>query len=683
MFAGLRFLVQFFGATYLLLNLFPTAAAISCVPNPAYTIPALPSSNPLLNPLRAALDSAFLELLESDKAARKAVYEDACTSDLDSEQEGVICRLETGEEIKDRSSGGAPLFANITSFSIAVTTKEELVYEFHHSAEVQGRAGTGVAIDKDLHGHEQEVLGSRRPGRKIVDGDTAYRIASCTKVFTVLALLLEKDINWDDPVTKWLPELRGPEPTPADDDYGSKSELEELEEVERLINHVHWESITLRSLASQLSGIARQYGIFDLLQTAPENWQGRLERLGFPPVHDEDDVPRSDGRGDQSISREDFLKGVKWQYPIFAPNYQSTYSNTGFILLGMVLEKMAGRKYTDVIAERITRPLGLNRTTFTTPHDRDAVIPAVPNDWDWGNEINMPTGGLYSTAYDTTTFLRSLLRSDMLTEEATNKWLHVQSESPGLYGFYGMPWEIFRTARATSDGRAVTMINKGGDLAGYHSRLAIIPEFGVGASILIAGKPEALPPLRATLDEVLLKVMDGILRHWTEKMYTGTFVARGKLNSSLELGIAETGGLEVKRWISNGTDFLDTIVKVFEYPPLESNSTMQGMQARIFPTGLKRTQKKIEQSVAVGEVWRMGLLTIEDADPVFGSEFCMGDADEGAYAGRAINEMILFKDGDGRLEKVTIPVLKVELVRKTKWMEWIEGTRGLVGQLGL
>ncbi|KAL9083558.1 MAG: hypothetical protein Q9165_008483 [Trypethelium subeluteriae] len=680
MIARLPSYAQIFGATYVFLNLLPSAIALSCIPNPAYTIPSLLSSNPLLDPLRSALDSAFHELLHHDELARKVDYEEAYGGEVSPAQEGRGYGPEMAERIKSGSKGGGPpLFANITSFSIAVTTKEELVYEFHHSAQVQGRAGSDVAMEENLSSREQDILGSRRPEKKIVDGNTAYRIASCTKVFTVLALLLEKDVNWDDPVTKWLPELRGPDSSLANAKHGFESGLEELEEEERLINHVHWESITLRSLASQLSGIARQYGVFDLLWSAPEKWQGRLEELGFPPVEDEDDVPRSDGRGNKSISRACFLEGLKWQYPIFASDYQSTYSNTGFVLLGMVLEKMTGREYTDVIAERITQRLGLNRTTFTKPHDKDGVIPAVPNDWDWDIGIKNPTGGLYSTAYDTATLLRSIMRSDLLTQEATNKWLHVQSESPGLYSFYGMPWEITRTAHATSDGRAVTMFTKGGDLGGYHSRLSIIPEFGVGASVLVAGRPEALPTLLETVDNVLLKGMDDLLRRWTETMYTGTFVARGKINSSLELGIAETGGLEIKRWISNGTDFLDAIVKVSEYPPLESNSTMEGRQARMFPTGLKRTQKKTEQSKAVGEVWRVKLLAIENEDSAAGSGFCLGDVDEGAYAGRAINEMVLFRGEDGRLEKVTIPVLKIELERKKKWLEWVEGTRNLVG----
>ena len=635
------------------------ATAIDCVPNPAYTVPSLPASNPLLRPLRSGLAAAVRQLLIDDENARVV------------DAEGEEWQLETS-----RKGVAPPLYANETSFSIVVTTQEETVWTFHHSAEIQGHNGGENVLRNPLRtDHGRSIEDSKRTPAgvsptKIVDGSTAYRIASCTKVFTVLALLLQEDVNWDDPVTKWIPELgTRPEryPDPADE-HG------EGEEEYKLMNHVHWESITLRSLASQLSGIARQYAVFDLLDVVPEHWAGKFEELGFPPLDEDDDVPRGNDTSDRNMSREDFLQGVKMQSPIFAPDYQSTYSNTGFILLGMVLEKMTRRKYADIIADRITTPLGMNRTTFLKPDDRDGVIPAIPNDWDWGSEINWPTGGLYSTPDDTIALLRSILRSELLEQERTNKWLQPQSVSAGLLGFYGMPWEIMRTSQATSDHRTVTVFTKGGGLEGYYSDLALVPEFGVGVSILTAGRAEALETLKNTVYEMVLRGMDDILQEWTEKTYTGTFIAEGKLNSSLELGIGETGGLEVKRWISNGTDFLDVMAAIAAWPPLQS---MQGRQARLFPTGLKRGRKGSQAPKAAGEVWRMKILQVETRDRGIWTGYCMGDVDEGAYAGRALNEIILFKGVNGRLEKVRIPVLKVELVRKNGLME---GARGLVEQ---
>ena len=646
-------------------------ATIDCIPNPAYTVPSLTASDPLLQPLRSALDATVRTLLDADEYARNA---------------------DTNRSEKSDSAGGEcdkpPLFANITSFSVTITTREETIWEWHHSAEFQG-SGSSKAVQNERNESEgeEDKSDSRRmltsqQGGKVVDGATVYRIASCTKVFTVLALLLEENTNWDDPVTVWIPELQAHyEASGQEIENDNEFEAFALLEMERLTNHIHWESITLRSLASQLSGIPREYAIFDLLEWVPEEWIGRLEEVGFPPLDEDDDVPLGNNTSDKEMSKEDFLEGVKMQHPVFAPDHRSTYSNTGFVLLGIVLERMSGMKYTDLIAQTITNPLALSRTTFTKPDDKDGIIPTGPNNWDWGSELNWPTGGLYSTPDDTAAFLRSILRSELLSQQETNKWLQIQSTSQG---HYGMPWEIFDTSQATSDGRTITMVTKSGGLLGYFSNLALIPEFGLGVSILVAGeKDDALETLMSTLHGVLLKGMDSMLRYWTGQMYTGTFVAQSKLNSSLELGIAETGGLEIKRWVSNGTDFLDVMAKVSSFPPLDNDSTMRGQQARLFPTGLQRRQKNAQGFSAMGEAWRLQILQLEDSGNNIFAGYCIGDIDGGTYAGRAINELLLFRGSDGRLEKVNIPALKVELVRKTERIGWVENAKGLVEQFGL
>ena len=101
---------------------------------------------------------------------------------------------------------------NTTSFSVQVTSTQSTLWSFYHTA-----------LDRN----------SSRPGAKEVQGDSAFRIASITKTFTTLALLqLHKagKLALDDPVINYLPELTGTLP---------------------------WKDITLRILASQLSGIPR------------------------------------------------------------------------------------------------------------------------------------------------------------------------------------------------------------------------------------------------------------------------------------------------------------------------------------------------------------------------------------------------------------------------------------------
>lgn len=77
----------------------------------------------------------------------------------------------------------------------------------------------------------------------------------------------------------------------------------------------------------------------------------------------------------------DIIEGAKKKHPVFAPNYQSTYSNVAFILLGAVLENATRRTYQEVLQASILQPLGMQRTTVRKPHDSDGVIPAMKNDW--------------------------------------------------------------------------------------------------------------------------------------------------------------------------------------------------------------------------------------------------------------------------------------------------------------
>ena len=106
---------------------------------------------------------------------------------------------------------------NSTSISVEITSSKESLWEFHHTA------------------HERNAS---RPDIPQVNGDALYRIASITKAFTVLGLLQQHaagNLSLDDPLEKYISELKAPQ-------NGT----------------IPWKDITLRSLASQLSGIPRE-----------------------------------------------------------------------------------------------------------------------------------------------------------------------------------------------------------------------------------------------------------------------------------------------------------------------------------------------------------------------------------------------------------------------------------------
>lgn len=84
--------------------------------------------------------------------------------------------------------------------------------------------------------------GFNSSGVKKVDTNTVYRIGSITKIFTVLAFLVSVgDTKWNEPVTKYLPELK----KLADKTPGGNMMVPD------------WEEVTLGGLAGQTSGLVR------------------------------------------------------------------------------------------------------------------------------------------------------------------------------------------------------------------------------------------------------------------------------------------------------------------------------------------------------------------------------------------------------------------------------------------
>jgi CubicO group peptidase (beta-lactamase class C family) len=95
-----------------------------------------------------------------------------------------------------------------------------------------------------------------------VDSDTVFRMASLSKVFPVLALLKSHKVNFDDRVTKYLPELRALNKDARKNDA---------------VWAVDWDEITVGALASHLGGIPAD------LATDVQPY-GDWTKLGFPPA---------------------------------------------------------------------------------------------------------------------------------------------------------------------------------------------------------------------------------------------------------------------------------------------------------------------------------------------------------------------------------------------------------------
>ena len=120
----------------------------------------------------------------------------------------------------------------------AVAALESLTTGFNYSALAVGVKS--IHEDKLLLEYHYTPPNVDPRGVQEVDSDTVFRLASASKVFPVLAFLQLKGVYLNDPVTKYLPQLR---------------DLNKEARAQTPIWTVDWDDITLGALASHLGGI--------------------------------------------------------------------------------------------------------------------------------------------------------------------------------------------------------------------------------------------------------------------------------------------------------------------------------------------------------------------------------------------------------------------------------------------
>jgi hypothetical protein len=349
------------------------------------------------------------------------------------------------------------------------------------------------------------------------------------------------------------------------------------------------------------------------------------------------------------------MKVVKSKPPVFAPKQTSTYSNIAFELLGLAIENVTNQTYESYITEAIFKPLDMTKSSLSQPPDSAGVIPLKPQYWDVNVGIQAPTGGIYSSSTDLCKYLRYILTHYNGIASALN-WMHPASPSLGLHSFYGTPWEIFRTDKIlTKSKRTVSFITKAGGLPGYTSIIITVPEYDLGITILLAGKPDFFDKIQEVVTVEAVRAAEEVAIRQLQERYAGAYTSNTpNLNSSLTL-VADHRGLVVKEWISNSTSLLDTL-----FPFFVGAQNDQPWYAQVIPTLLYRNELKQE-----GERWRL-LVANERTEGDLGiwDDFCMANIDGPRYADLPINEIVFWKGEGDVVQGVELPGFRANLIRQ-------------------
>jgi CubicO group peptidase (beta-lactamase class C family) len=167
----------------------------------------------------------------------------------------------------------------------------------------------------------------------------------------------------------------------------------------------------------------------------------------------------------------------------WTPGEKFAYNNSGYFLLGVVIEKASGKKYEEALAEMILTPLGLKDTGYDWP---GTIIPRRAAGYEGRGparrnasalDMQQPysAGSLYSTVEDLLKWEQSL-NTDTLLPEAARKIMWTPFLNNYAYG-----WSIAQPSAATFGHRRIA---HAGGINGFSSMLIRVPDMNVTAIVL-------------------------------------------------------------------------------------------------------------------------------------------------------------------------------------------------------
>lgn len=317
--------------------------------------------------------------------------------------------------------------------------------------------GVAIAVVKDdsiifAKGYGTRTIGRNEP----VTDRTMFAIGSASKAFTAASLAMLVDdgkVRWDEPVSRYLPWFQMYDP------YVSRE-------------------LTVRDLLTHRSGLERG----DLL------WYG------------------------SSWSRDEIVRRVRFLKPTYSMRAAFSYQNIMFLTAGQVAAQASGKRWDDLVRERIFTPLGMTATNTSitalagltdvaTPHYKiDDTVRAVP----YRNIDNIgPAGSINSNVRDMAQWVRfqldsaraggkTLITANSFVETHTPQTLiGVNTEGRRTNPFthfmsYGFGWFL-------QDYRGREVVQHGGNIDGMSALVALMPEERVGLVVLTNANGSPLP----------------------------------------------------------------------------------------------------------------------------------------------------------------------------------------------
>ncbi|MDX1811191.1 MAG: serine hydrolase domain-containing protein [Gammaproteobacteria bacterium] len=331
----------------------------------------------------------------------------------------------------------SPIIASANSVLDKATAQQQLSDFIEKQLKSEDAEGLSIAI---VHGSDSWFsaaygLADAKLDKK-ASTQTQYRIGSVSSLFTAMLILKlesENKLSLDDKISKYFPEL--PFATHDKQDY----------------------EITIKQLLTHHSGLP--------LSVLKNSWAETPPR--FTDIF----------HNDQPI------------YFSQAPDTIYTYSNVGYALLGMLIEKLTGLTFEQAMTNYLLEPLGMQHTGFVSP-SRQAEN--MSKGYKKGKEKkflyprDLPSLGMYSSARDMEIFLSYFLSSNddekkILDNKQIQKMLRIQNihVAADLGKKVGLGWMIGSMAIEN----AGPIIWRGGASLYHRSRVVLLPKKNLGVVV--------------------------------------------------------------------------------------------------------------------------------------------------------------------------------------------------------
>jgi CubicO group peptidase (beta-lactamase class C family) len=178
----------------------------------------------------------------------------------------------------------------------------------------------------------------------------------------------------------------------------------------------------------------------------------------------------------------------------FTPGNQISYSNTGYNLLGKIIEKVSGLSYDKYLQKNIFKPLGMKNSGYENPGKKiknRAIGYKIMENGDY-TDIGKPdvsgafaAGALYSTTEDMYKWDEALYNEKLVKKSILDQAFSRATLNDGSKIKYGFGWMV-------NEWRGLLEIGHGGDITGFNSYIARYPDEQF--TVIVLSNIEMRPP---------------------------------------------------------------------------------------------------------------------------------------------------------------------------------------------